>query len=635
MKRKAMFAACMLILNMGAQAQVNINVREGRNNVEVSPNLYGIFYEDINHAADGGLYAELIRNRSFEDDDSISAWSIKDGKVTSMRLVHSGLLNGAQRSALQLEVSASPKSSATLVSKGFWGINAVKGRIYRLSFWAKGDFRGKLKARLSNAATGEVYAETRIRKSVSGEWKKYTATLTAGKDDGKAQFEIVADGKGQILLDMVSLFPPTYKNRKNGCRQDLAEMLEGLHPKFIRFPGGCFVEGKKSPENAFRWERTIGPVEERQGHMNVNWNYRTTDGMGFHEYLQLAEDLKAKPLYVVNIGIWHGGYTPVDSLQPWIDECINALEYANGPVTSKYGALRAKNGYPEPFNIEYLEIGNENNQLDPAAQSNRYYERFKKFKDAVPAKYPQMHLIGNVVAWADDNPMWRSDEPVELLDEHYYRDGKWFADNFHKYDSYQRGKANIYVGEYAVTKDFGKTGSLYAALGEAVFMMGMENNSDIVRMASYAPIFANVNDMRWAPDMIQFDSEKAFGTPSYYIQKMMANNVGTKTMEVSQENTVSKLFSSVTFDNYSNEIILKVVNKGKENAPAVIDLNGTKIAGGVWHLLTAASGSEENDITNTKNVYPTEKTINGFSSKISVEVPPYSLNILRLKKKAY
>ena len=633
MKRKSLAVACMLTLYTGAQAQVNISVRDAESNIEVSPMLYGIFYEDINHAADGGLYAELIRNRSFEDDDTLSAWSIrkdKDAMITA-RVVHENLMNKAQRNAFFVKVSANSKSVASIVNNGFWGINAVKGRTYRLSFWAKGNYKGNIKARLCSTEKDEVYAETKIKGKFDGQWKKYTATFTAGKDDAKAQFELVFDGSGELYFDMVSLFPPTFKNRDNGCRPDLAKMLEELRPKFMRFPGGCFVEGKKSPENAFQWERTIGPIENRPGHLNVNWNYRTTDGMGFHEYLQLAEDLKAQPLYVVNVGIWHGGYTPVDSIQPWVDECLHALEYANGPVSSKYGALRAKNGHPAPFNIKYLEIGNENNQLDPTAQSDRYYERFRIFRDAVLEKYPDMHIIGNVVAWADDNPMWRSKEPVELLDEHYYRDGKWFADNFHKYDAYQRGKANIYVGEYAVTKNFGKTGSLYAALGEAVFMMGMENNSDIVKMASYAPIFANVNDLRWAPDMIQFDSEKAFGTPSYYVQHMMANNVGNRVMEVSQENTVSKLFSSATFDSRTGEIILKVVNMGDKTAPAIIDLNGKQIEKGIWRQLTAVSGDSENSITDTHNVFPTEKAIDGFCGNISVEIPAFSLNILRFK----
>ena len=537
-KKRQILLSAVLASALASNAQVTINVDASNPGIKVSPNLYGIFFEDINHAADGGLYAELISNRSFEDDDkNIPTWktAAQEGAKINAQLTNKGLLNNAQGKALQLTIAAKPAATASLINEGFWGINAVQGRTYKLSFWAKGSYKGGLKARLTNAKGDKVYAETTLNAKVGKKWTKYTAELTANGNDAKAQFELVADGKGTIVLDVVSLFPPTFKNRENGLRPDLAQLLYNIHPKFVRFPGGCYVEGQESPENAFHWEKTIGPIEERPGHKNVNWRYRTSDGMGFDEYLQLAEDLNAKPLYVVNVGLWHGGMTPVDSIQPWIDECMNALEYANGPVTSKYGALRAKNGHPEPYNIEYLEIGNENNQPDPAAQSDHYYERFKKFKDAVLAKYPKMHLIGNVVAWGDDNPKWESNESVELLDEHYYRNPAWFAENFNKYN-YDRKGSEIYVGEYAVTQGFGNMGSLDAALGEAVYMMGIENNSDIVTMASYAPIFANLNNRMWAPDMIQYTSDKVFGTPSYYVQNVMANNIGTRVLKVNQEN---------------------------------------------------------------------------------------------------
>ena len=529
----------LLASSLAANAQVKINVDAANPGIKVSPNLYGIFFEDINHAADGGLYAELISNRSFEDsDNAIPTWrtSASNGASITSQLVSKALLNNAQGKALQITVKADKAATASLINEGFWGINAVQGRTYKLSLFAKGNYKGGLKARLISADGKTVYAETTVDAAIGKKWNKYTAEFTANANDPKAQFELVFDGKGSVTLDVVSLFPPTFMNRPNGLRPDLAQLLYNIRPKFVRFPGGCYVEGQESPENAFHWEKTIGPIEQRPGHKNVNWRYRTSDGMGFDEYLQLAEDLNAKPLYVVNVGLWHGGMTPVDSIQPWIDECMNALEYANGPVTSKYGALRAKNGHPEPYNIEYLEIGNENNQPDPALQSDHYYERFKKFKDAVLAKYPNMHLIGNVVAWGDDNPTWDSKESVELLDEHYYRNPAWFAENFNKYDTYNRKGSEIYVGEYAVTQGFGNMGSLDAALGEAVYMMGIENNSDIVTMASYAPIFANLNDRMWAPDMIQFTSDKVFGTPSYYVQNLMANNVGTRVLKVNQTN---------------------------------------------------------------------------------------------------
>lgn len=539
MKRNNILLAALLASSLAANAQVKINVDVANPGIKVSPNLYGIFFEDINHAADGGLYAELISNRSFEDsDNAIPTWrtSASNGASITSQLVSKALLNNAQGKALQITVKADKAATASLINEGFWGINAVQGRTYKLSLFAKGNYKGGLKARLISADGKTVYAETTVDAAIGKKWNKYTAELTANANDPKAQFELVFDGKGTVTLDVVSLFPPTFMNRPNGLRPDLAQLLYNIRPKFVRFPGGCYVEGQESPENAFHWEKTIGPIEQRPGHKNVNWRYRTSDGMGFDEYLQLAEDLNAKPLYVVNVGLWHGGMTPVDSIQPWIDECMNALEYANGPVTSKYGALRAKNGHPEPYNIEYLEIGNENNQPDPALQSDHYYERFKKFKDAVLAKYPNMHLIGNVVAWGDDNPTWDSKESVELLDEHYYRNPAWFAENFNKYDTYNRKGSEIYVGEYAVTQGFGNMGSLDAALGEAVYMMGIENNSDIVTMASYAPIFANLNDRMWAPDMIQFTSDKVFGTPSYYVQNLMANNVGTRVLKVNQTN---------------------------------------------------------------------------------------------------
>jgi alpha-L-arabinofuranosidase len=562
-KNKILLTVCWLCCGAAA-AQVTIDIDANQRGLRISPTHYGIFFEDINHAADGGLYAELIRNRSFEDGPSygapadMQAWStyaVSPSQLTA-RLVQPSkktpLLNSVQQNALELTINATAAQPVCLVNEGFWGINTVQGRTYRLSFWAKGKYKGNIKAVLKAHGAPEAHeapptapegasilAEAIV--SPSGDergasWRKYTAELTATGNDAKAQFALVFDGKGTLTVDVVSLFPPTFKNRENGLRPDLAQMLFEMHPKFMRFPGGCFVEGQISPENAFRWERTIGPIEERPGHWNVNWGYRTTDGIGFHEYLQMAEDLGAKPLYVVNVGIWHGGQTAVDSLQPWIDETLAALEYANGDVTTKYGALRAKNGHPAPFNIEYLEIGNENNQPDPHQQSDHYYDRFRLFKEQILKKYPKMHLIGNVAAWGTDTPTWDSQESVELLDEHYYRNPAWFADNFHKYDTYDRRGPKIYVGEYAVTDGFGDLGNMNAALGEAVYMMGMENNSDIVPLNSYAPIFVNENDARWRPDMIRFNSSRVMGTPSYYVQMLMPRNVGTQVVKVSQTN---------------------------------------------------------------------------------------------------
>lgn len=795
MKSKSLLLSTLLLASLGGQAQVRIGVDALHPAAQVSPDLYGIFYEDINHAADGGLYAELIQNRSFEDDDNAPAhWACGGG--AQMSLTTKGLLNKAQGHALEVRVDG----RGFISNGGFWGIKAVQGRTYRLSFWAKGKLKGSMTATLGSRDGSRSYAEAKLDQPVTGKWAKYTATLTSDANDPKACLFINLDGKGTVCFDVVSLFPPTFNNRENGMRPDLASMLKALHPRFFRFPGGCFVEGQQSPDNAFRWERTIGPVETRPGHWNVNWGYRTSDGIGFHEYLQLAEDLGAKPLYVVNVGIWHGGFTPVDSLQPWIDETLNALEYANGPVTSKYGALRAQNGHPEPFNIEYLEIGNENNQPDVRQQSDNYYKRFKLFKDAVLAKYPGMHLIGNVVAWGDDDPKWESPEPVEYVDEHYYRTPGWFSANFHKYDGYDRRGPKVYVGEYAVTQGFGTIGDLNAALGEAVFMQGMERNADHVLMASYAPIFANLNRVTWRPDMIQFDADGAFGTPSYYVQKLMADNIGTRVVPVTQDNpyedmaeervspaeakfgvgtwgthasftldtkdqgkthvvsgkwedsgnvfsqtgpeeqcmavvggavtgdrrsfkvrarkddgpegflvvfnyvdknnycwvnfggwgntqhaievvqdgqkaqiamkpghveagrwydvelrqdgdsiyawldgqpvfasklkasTEPGIFSNATLDEKTGDVIVKVTNTGKRGTTAVVDLMGYGASAASLTRLSSQSGLDENSIDDPTKVYPVQQTLSPADGKVELEVPGYSLNIVRIKK---
>ncbi|WP_036877272.1 alpha-L-arabinofuranosidase C-terminal domain-containing protein [Xylanibacter oryzae] len=541
MKKQIIFFVFEFLSVVSVNAQINIDIDPSQKGIEISKMLNGLFFEDINHAADGGLYAELIRNRSFEDNDTIAEnWRSYDtaGASAKMELISNKMLNDKHKHALEVKFVASPKALSGISNGGYWGINAVQGRTYKLSFWAKGKLKGTLKVALMDQNGVVSYAEAVIDKKISKKWDKYTTTIISNGNDNNARLYILANGCGTVDFDVVSLFPPTFKNRENGCRPDLAQLLYNIHPKFMRFPGGCFVEGQDNSDNAFHWERTIGPIEERPGHINRNWGYRTTDGMGFHEFLQLAEDINAKPLYVVNIGLWHGGMTPIDSIKPWIDECMNALEYANGDVSTKYGKIRAENGHPAPFNIEYLEIGNENNQPDQSikSQSDHYYERFKKFKEAVLAKYPKMHLIGNVAAWGTDDPKWDNAEAAELLDEHYYRNPAWFTNNFNKYDFYSRGGSKIYCGEYAVTQGFGRVGNLNAALGEAVYMMGMENNSDVVEMNSYAPIFVNENNVAWQPDMIRYNSSKVMCTPSYYVQKLMASNIGTRIVNIIKSN---------------------------------------------------------------------------------------------------
>lgn len=546
-----------------ASGQVTLNIDAGQRGATIGERHYGIFFEEINHAGDGGLYAELIQNRSFEDNAGNPDHWQAVGKA-GMSLVTQGLMNEAQEHALQVELTASGDG---ISNGGFWGIHVVNGQTYRLSFWIKaasGSYDGTLTAELQDA-DGTPLGSTPVSVEATEEWSKVTAEITATGDANAGRFALTASKPGTICLDMVSLFPPTFNGRENGCRIDLAEKLAAMKPAFVRFPGGCFVEGIYANEktNRFEWKKTIGPIEERPGHMNQNWGYRVTDGLGFHELLQLTEDLGAEPLFVVNMGMGHGWYEEYTQIGEYIQEALDAIEYCNGDATTtKWGALRAANGHPEPFNLKLIEIGNENYNFtseNNSDQSDHYAERYYQFYTAIKEKYPDITVIGNVEAWGTDNPSWRNAYPVDAVDEHYYRNPAWFVNQYSKYDSYSRSNYKIYVGEYAVTQDFGVNGNLNAALGEAVFMQGMENNSDICIMNSYAPIFVNENNAVWRPDMIRFNSYTSYGTPSYYVQQLFPNNVGKQNVKWTEENNrmqstanqigLSTWLTSATFDN--------------------------------------------------------------------------------------
>lgn len=525
-----------------AQAQVTLNFDAGRRGPVIGDRHYGIFFEEINHAGDGGLYAELIRNRSFEDNGgSVDSW-IAVGNAT-MGLATDGLLNDVQRHALELTLNAAGDG---VRNEGFWGINAVSGITYKLSFWAKAvsAWSGTLTAALRSSDGATVLGESRLPVNLGTGWTKLTMEITATGSAADACFYLTGSAAGRLCLDMVSLFPPTYMDRENGCRIDLARMLKAMKPAFVRFPGGCFVEGQGSVDNTnrFEWKKTIGPIEERPGHRNVNWNYDVTDGLGFHELLQLTEDLGAEPLFVVNIGIGHGWLVDYRNIDEFIQEALDAIEYCNGDVNTTWGAKRAANGHPEPFNLRLMEIGNENYNFSSdnnSDQSDHYAERYDQFYRAIKAKYPEVTLIGNVESWGTDNPSWRNTYPVEVVDEHYYRSPSWFVKQYGKYDNYSRSHYKVYAGEYAVTQNFGTNGNLNAALGEAVYMMGMENNSDVCVMSSYAPIFTHESNYNWKPDMIRFNSSMSYGTPSYHVQQMMPNNVGKVNVKWTEEDNVT------------------------------------------------------------------------------------------------
>ena len=493
-----------------------ITVRADEPGPRISPRLYGLFFEEINHAGDGGLYAELVRNRGFEDAATPEGWSLLKGPDAEglMALDDTHPLTAADPHSLRVEVRS---GRVGVVNDGYWGIAVRKGAAYRLSFHARAErgFRGPILVALKSAA-GQVYDWTALDQ-VGTEWRPFAATLTPDTTDPAARLVIAADGPCAFWLDMVSLFPAdTWKGRPNGLRADLAKMLNEVAPSFVRFPGGCFVEGDQLA-NAFRWKDTIGDLQQRPGHWNL-WGYRSTDGLGLHEYLQMCEDLGAEPLFVINCGMSHGGNVPMDDMSEWVQDALDAIEYANGPTYTKWGALRARNGHPEPFGLRMMEIGNENG--GPA-----YEERYALFRDAIKARHPGMKLVANVPV---------TSRPMDVLDEHYYSSPDWFASQARKYDSYDRDGPEIYVGEYACTQGCGQ-GNLRAALGEAAFMTGMERNSDVVTMASYAPLFVSVSDRRWNPDAICFDSSRCYGTPSYHVQRLFSRNRGDTVLPIEVE----------------------------------------------------------------------------------------------------
>jgi alpha-L-arabinofuranosidase len=504
--------------------EAKMTVQAGTPGHAISPHLFGVFFEDINLSADGGLYPELVRNRSFEDADTPQPWrfSSADGKSSasiSTADVQSRPpvppLNPFNRKSLCVRANG----SFALENDGYWGMNIVQGRGYSFKLAARAQgFAGPLRIRLVGSSGGEL-ASAELSGFDAG-WKSYSARLTASGSDPKAHLQISGEGNGALYLDMVSLMPDhTWKN--HGLRADLAEALDSLRPRFLRFPGGCWVEGDDFA-HMNHWKHTIGDIDTRTPLWNI-WGYNATNGLGYHEYLQLAEDLGAEPLFCINAGISHKEVTPLDQMGQWVQDALDAIEYANGAEGSLWGSLRAKNGHPKPFNLKFMEIGNENGQAP-------YAERWALLARAIREKCPNITLIAN--EWAGSHP--QSPLP-EIVDEHYYNNPEWFIWNSGKYDSYDRKGPKVFVGEYAVTENTGK-GNLRGAIAEAAWMTGMERNSDVVMMGSYAPLFCNTNHRRWPVNLINFDSARWYGLPSYYVQQMFAGNQGSVSLPVTIDN---------------------------------------------------------------------------------------------------
>lgn len=574
-------------LSAGA-APVSITVDATQPGHAVSPTLWGLFFEDINLSADGGLYGELIRNRSFEDADKPESWTLVtrggEGRisVTDEQPMTDNPGKSHNRRSLRIDLTKAGNGTAVGVSNaGYWGVPVKAGEDYRLSLAARATSGISGLTVALEAADGTRYATAEVAGLKAG-WTTFHAVLKSSATDADARLVVTAAAPGSVWLDMVSLFPgKTWKDRPNGMRPDLAEMLVGLNPTFLRFPGGCWVEGDTMAE-AYRWKQTIGPLHERRTQWNI-WGYWATHGLGYHEYLQLCEDLKAEPMFCINVGMSHKENVPLAEMEEYVQDALDALEYANGPASSRWGAERAANGHPAPFNMKYLEIGNENGGA-------AYRERWPLFHRAIKAKYPTVHLIAN--HWLGGYP---TDPKPDLVDEHYYNTPEFFMSQANRYDSYDRSGPKIFVGEYAVTRNTG-TGSLRGAIGEAAFMTGLERNSDVVAMACYAPLFVHVKHRRWNPDLINFDNTRAYGLPSYYVQQMFARNPGTHVLPtaVSAVESTEPLPDGVlgvgTWNTQAEFKDLKVVRDGRTIYQSDFG-KGTKdwkFSGGKWEIVNGA-----------------------------------------------
>ncbi|CAL9508185.1 Extracellular exo-alpha-L-arabinofuranosidase [Streptomyces sp. enrichment culture] len=530
-------------------ADYTLAVDRTRNGPEIGERMYGVFYEDINRAADGGLYAELVQNRSFEyapaDNPSytgLTAWTgtATGGATGTARVVDDEhRLNERNRNHLRLDLDGTGGAGARygVTNTGYnSGIAVEEGEKYDFSVWARTDARRGTPLTVTlHDASGRALAAP-LRRTVRGDdWTKYTGTLTARATGTEGRLTVAAGGAGTLRLDMVSLFPrDTYKGRANGLRKDLAEKIAALEPGFLRFPGGCLVntgshQAYEAPDwerrRSYQWKDTVGPVEERAVNANF-WGYNQSYGLGYYEYFQFAEDIGAMPLPVVPALVTGCGENRATDdpglLRRHVADTLDLIEFANGPATSTWGALRAEMGHPEPFGLTHLAVGNEENLPDA------YYERLAAFREAVEAEHPEITVIAN--SGPDDtgavfDRAWELARAsgVEMVDEHYYNSPSWFLENNERYDSYDRHGPEVFLGEYA-----SQDNRFRNSLAEAAFMTGLERNADIVKMAAYAPLLANTGYVQWSPDLIWFDNARSWGSTSYETQKLFMTNTGDR-----------------------------------------------------------------------------------------------------------
>lgn len=647
MKIAAILLSCATGLGVHLASAATFTVDAAHLGGTVSPMFNGLMTEEINHSYDGGLYGELIQNRAFLDDAKAPVhWTVVNDEesAATIALDPANPFNAQLTTSLKLTVSKGAKGHAAgAANSGYWGIPVQPHTRYHAAILARADadFSGPVTISIVSNDGKTVYAAGKVS-GLTDEWQKFEVTLKTGSvaPTAAAQCLVTLDQPGTVWLGMVSLFPPTWKNQPNGFRRDLMQMMVDLNPKFLRFPGGNYVEGD-TVEKRFDWKKTVGPIEQRHGH-DCPWGYRSTDGLGLLEFLEWCEDMKAEPVLAVYAGYSLGGMhvNPGQDLQPFVQDALDEIEYLTGDQTTRWGAERAKDGHLAPFKLTYVEIGNE----DWFDKSKSYDARYAQFYDAIKAKYPQLKLISTI---GNDQPAdirVKSRKP-DMTDEHYYKNTDDFARTSPGYArDYDRSGSEIFVGEWAAhettfkpweepSKKEPPTPNLKAALGDAVFMAAMERNSDLIKMQCYAPMFVNVNPgaRQWRPNLIGYDAISAYGSPSYYALQMFNRNVGDQILNVSSSD--NSIQGSATRDSRTGEIILKLVNLGAA-APVTIEINGAASVGSGGTAITLAGNpADTNSLTDPRKVLPVTSRLRHVSPQFTYSMPANGIVVLKLKSR--
>jgi len=652
------FAAPSWLLAQSTVPTLNLDLSQP--GVKVSPTLYGLMTEEINYSYEGGIYGELIQNRIFRDDPQQPAhWSVvqDSGQANAISLDASQpIADTILNTSLKLVASgASQGHRVGIANDGYWGIPVRPKSAYHASFYAKADAASSGPLTISIEANDgtNVFATAQVPK-ITNQWQKYSLTLTTADDitpSATNRFVITTQNPGTIWFNLVSLFPPTYHDRPNGNRIDLMQILADMKPTFLRLPGGNFLEGDTVADR-FPWKKTIGPLEQRPGHVGC-WKYGANDGMGLLEFMEWCEDLHIQPVLAVYAGYSLKGehVNPGPDLQPYVQDALDEIEYVTGDAATQWGAERVKDGHPAPFPLTYVEIGNE----DWFDKSGSYDGRFAQFYDAIKAKYPNLHCIATAGGKDPSGARVKlNSRKPDAFDEHYYRSAAQMEDDAAHYDNYDRKGPKVFVGEWA-TREGDPTTNLNAALGDAAWMTGMERNSDVVVLASYAPLFVNVNPggMQWKSDLIGYDTLTSYGSPSYYAQKMFNTYLGDTVVPITGDNIPTQtwqpptpkkkptpppkdlpvLYYVATKDSAKGTLYLKIVNISSSSQDVQINLKGAaKVApDGTSVELSSADPADTNSIDAPQKIVPVVSKVSGLSATFSRTLDPYSINVLQIE----